>query len=242
LSALELTPENVRELLRVGELEILGRMPWSSNATMLATLSAGDVEFPVIYKPRRGERPLWDFSSGTLCQREVATHDLSVLLGWSLVPPTVLRDGPLGIGMVQLYIDHDPDEHYFTLLDDHTDELRRFAVFDVLANNADRKGGHCLRAKQDSHIWGIDHGLTFHIADKLRTVIWDFAGDAIADDLIATIECARDTMHGPLRTRLEPHLHPAELEALERRIDELLRTAKFPIPDEGYHHVPWPLV
>jgi hypothetical protein len=241
LSALELTPDDIRELLRRGELDILGRMPWSSNATMLATLSAGEVEFPVIYKPRRGERPLWDFESGTLCQREVASHDLSELLGWSIVPPTVLRDGPLGVGMVQLYIDHDPDDHYFTLLEEHAEELRRFAVFDVLANNADRKGGHCLQSRADGHIWGIDHGLTFHDEWKLRTVIWDFAGEpvppALADDVCRVLadDEAVDATLGPL-------LLPDELAAFRRRGADLLRVGSLPPPDPGYHSVPWPMV
>lgn len=241
MSALELTPANIRELLRVGELEILGRMPWSSNATMLATLSAGDVEFPVIYKPRRGERPLWDFSSGTLCQREVASHDLSELLGWSLIPPTVLRDGPLGVGMVQLYIDHDPDDHYFTLLEDHTDELRRFAVFDVLANNADRKGGHCLQSRADRHVWGIDHGLTFHDEWKLRTVIWDFAGEAVPPPLADDV-CRLLTDTDTVDATLGPLLHPEELSAFRDRAEELLRIGTLPNPDPGYHSVPWPMV
>ena len=239
---LELSDADAGEVLARGELEVLGRMPWASNATLLAMASADGVEVQAIYKPRRGERPLWDFPSGTLCQREVATYELSDALGWGLVPPTVLRDGPLGVGMVQRFVDHDPEEHYFTLLEEHAERFRQFAVFDVLANNADRKGGHCLRAKQDSHIWGIDHGLTFHIADKLRTVIWDFAGEPIPQDMIATLECALDEMHGPLRARLEHLLAPAEVDAIEHRAEYLLRFRKFPIPDEGYHHVPWPLV
>jgi hypothetical protein len=238
----ELDPPGASEALRHGEMDLLGRMAWSSNATFLATTTLDGVEMPVVYKPQRGERPLWDFPTGTLCHREVAAWELSDGLGWELVPETVLRDGPHGIGMVQRFIDHDPEEHYFTLLEAHEDVFKRFAVFDVLANNADRKGGHCLRAKRDSHIWGIDHGLTFHIEDKLRTVIWDFAGEVIPADLIATLECALDTLHGPLRTRLEPYLDPAELDALQWRTEHLLAVGKFPIPDEGYHHVPWPLV
>ena len=241
MSALELTPENIRELLRRGDLDILGRMPWSSNATMLATLSADDVEFPVIYKPRRGERPLWDFSTGSLCLREVASHDLSELLGWGVVPPTVLRDGPLGEGMVQLYVDHDPEEHYFTLLEDHADDLRRFAVFDVLANNADRKGGHCLRGKADGHVWGIDHGLTFHEAWKLRTVIWDFAGEAVPPPLADDV-CRLLADTDAVDARLGPLLAPEEMRAFRDRVDELMRIGTLPNPDPGYHSVPWPLV
>jgi uncharacterized repeat protein (TIGR03843 family) len=238
----ELDPSTASETLRHGELDLLGRMAWSSNATFLGTVSLDGVEVPAIYKPQRGERPLWDFPEGTLCRREVAAYELSVGLGWEIVPETVLRDGPHGIGMVQRFIDHDPEEHYFTLLETHEDDFRRFAAFDVLANNADRKGGHCLEAKRDGHIWGIDHGLTFHVADKLRTVIWDFAGDPLPAAVKDTLHCVLDTLHGPLGERLRPLLSPAELDAIEDRTTALLRAGKFPIPDEGYHSVPWPLV
>jgi len=230
------------EALRHGELDLLGRMAWSSNATFLATATLGDLQLPVVYKPERGERPLWDFPHGSLARREVAAYELSVGLGWEIVPETVLRDGPLGAGMVQTFVDHDPDDHYFTLLETHLDEFRRFAAFDVLANNADRKGGHCLQARRDGHIWGIDHGLTFHVADKLRTVIWDFAVDAIPDEIVSTLRCALDVLQGPLGQRLGELLAPAEVEAVEQRTLALLRAGVFPSPDEGYHTVPWPLV
>jgi hypothetical protein len=230
------------EALRRGELDVLGRMAWSSNATFLATASLDGLELPVVYKPERGERPLWDFPHGTLARREVAAYELSVGLGWDLVPETVLRDGPLGEGMVQRFVDHDPDDHYFTLLETHVDDFRRFAAFDVLANNADRKGGHCLQARDDGHIWGIDHGLTFHVSDKLRTVIWDFAGERIPDDIVATLRCVLDLLHGPLGDTLGGLLAPAEVDAVEARTRELLRAGVFPSPDEGYHTVPWPLV
>jgi uncharacterized repeat protein (TIGR03843 family) len=229
------------EALRKGELELLGRMAWSSNATFLVNAALDDVEVPAVYKPQRGERPLWDFPEGTLCNREVAAYELSEALGWSIVPETVLRDGPYGIGMVQRFVDHDPDDHYFTLLEDHTDEFRRFAAFDVLANNADRKGGHCLLAR-DGKVWGIDHGLTFHVSDKLRTVIWDFAGDPVPDGIRSSIECVRDELAGPLGDRLGELLLPAEVRAVGARADALLAAGTFPVPDEGYHSVPWPLV
>ena len=138
-------PDDVaRDLLRRGELELVGRMPWSSNGTFLASLGDERGEMLVIYKPRRGERPLWDFPTGTLCQREVAAFKVSEAFGWDIVPDTVLRDGTLGIGSVQRFVDHDPEEHYFTLLETHADVLRRFGVFDIVINNTDRKGGHCL--------------------------------------------------------------------------------------------------
>ena len=185
---LELSDSAAAEELAAGELEVLGRMHYASNATFLARVRNNGAEMAAVYKPRRGERPLWDFPNGTLCQREVATYELSAALGWGLIPPTVLRDGPLGEGMVQRFVDHDPEEHYFTLLEQHADRFRRFAVFDVLVNNADRKGGHCLRSRPDGAILGIDHGLTFHPAWKLRTVIWDFAGERI-DPVIADDVC-----------------------------------------------------
>jgi hypothetical protein len=238
----ELEPSRASEALRRGDLEIVGRMAWSSNATFLATVGLDGLEIPAVYKPQRGERPLWDFPHGTLCRREVAAYELSDGLGWELVPETVLRDGPYGLGMVQRFVDHDPDEHYFTLLETHLDEFRRFAAFDVLANNADRKGGHCLRARRDGHVWGIDHGLTFHVHDKLRTVIWDFAGEPVPDDIAETLRCGLEALHGPLGERLAPLLAPDEIDAIELRTLDLLRAGTFPVPDEGYHTVPWPLV
>jgi hypothetical protein len=238
----ELDAGRASDALRKGDLELLGRMAWSSNATFLVTATLDDVQVPAVYKPQRGERPLWDFPEGTLCNREVAAYELSEALGWSIVPETVLRDGPYGIGMVQRFVDHDPDDHYFTLLEAHMDDFKRFAAFDVLANNADRKGGHCLLAKADGHIWGIDHGLTFNIADKLRTVIWDFAGERVPDGIVTTLECVIAELDGPLGHRFAELLAPREVEAIGDRARSLLRAGKFPVPDEGYHSVPWPLV
>jgi hypothetical protein len=237
---MNLTDGDAAEVLARGELEVLGRMPWASNATLLAIARADDVVVQAVYKPRRGERPLWDFPSGTLCQREVATYELSEALGWGLVPATVLRDGPVGIGMVQRFVDHDPEEHYFTLLEQHADRFRKFAVFDVLINNADRKGGHCIRSRPDGAIVGIDHGLTFHPAWKLRTVIWDFAGEAVppalADDVCRVLA---DDELGERMARLVSSL---ELEAMQQRARELVRAGRLPDPDPGYHSLPWPLV
>ena len=240
---MELSPaDGSSEALRKGELEMLGRMAWSSNATFLVNAALDGVEVPAIYKPQRGERPLWDFPDGTLCHREVAAYELSEALGWSIVPETVLRDGPYGVGMVQRFVDHDPDDHYFTLLEAHMEAFERFAAFDVLANNADRKGGHCLLGTRDGHVWGIDHGLTFHVADKLRTVIWDFAGDRVPDAICAAVECVRADLDGPFGDRLGELLAPSEVGAVADRAEHLLRAGTFPIPDEGYHSVPWPLV
>jgi hypothetical protein len=239
----ELSSSRASDALRKGELELLGRMAWSSNATFLVNASLDDIEVPAVYKPERGERPLWDFPEGTLCNREVAAYELSEALGWSIVPETVLRDGPHGIGMVQRFIDHDPDDHYFTLLETHIEDFKRFCAFDVLANNADRKGGHCLLANRDGHVWGIDHGLTFNVADKLRTVIWDFAGEPLPEGIVSTLECILTELDGGvIAQRLAELLAPAEVEAVADRTRALLRARRFPIPDEGYHSVPWPLV
>jgi hypothetical protein len=240
---LELSDSDAAEVLARGELEVLGRMPWASNATLLAVARADGVEMQAIYKPRRGERPLWDFPSGTLCQREVATYELSDALGWGLVPPTVLRDGPVGIGMVQRFVDHDPEEHYFTLLADHEDRFRQFAAFDVIVNNADRKGGHCLHDLAADVVLGIDHGLTFHRAWKLRTVIWDFADEPVPGPL--TEDACRvsvEAIDGPLARRLDGMLAPPEVAALSVRAGDLGRERRFPAPEPGYHSVPWPLV
>jgi hypothetical protein len=202
------------------------------------------VEIGAVYKPRRGERPLWDFPDGTLCQREVASYEVSRALGWHIVPVTVMRDdGPLGAGALQRFVDHDPEEHYFTLLEDNADRFRQFAAFDVLLNNTDRKGGHCLRDRASDMIIGIDHGLTFHPAWKLRTVIWDFAGEplppALADDVCRAVAEAEN---GELGQRLATLLSPPELAAFAIRAADLLRDGCFPDPEPGYHSVPWPLV
>ncbi|MGQ0804873.1 MAG: SCO1664 family protein [Actinomycetota bacterium] len=238
---LELSDSAAAEKLAAGELEVLGRMHYASNATFLARVRNNGAEIAAVYKPRRGERPLWDFPNGTLCQREVATYELSAALGWGLIPPTVLRDGPLGEGMVQRFVDHDPEEHYFTLLEEHADRFRRFAVFDVLVNNADRKGGHCLRSLPSGAILGIDHGLTFHPAWKLRTVIWDFAGERI-DPVLADDVCRVAQLDATVVDPLTPLLSPLELEAMQQRAAELVTTGTLPDPEPGYHSVPWPLV
>lgn len=244
LPAVELSPEVRDEVVRHGDLEVLGRMAWSSNATLLVHASLDGAEVRAIYKPIEGERPLWDFPDGTLAGREVAAHELSAFLGWDIVPFTVLRDGPFGPGMVQRFVDHDPDDHYFTLLERHLEEFRTFAVFDILANNTDRKGGHCLEESGTGRVYGIDHGLTFHAHPKLRTVIWDFGGEAIDDDLLAGVARVVDDLDsaGTLARALAPLIAPHEVRALSERARELLEVRTLPIADEGYHSVPWPLV
>ena len=178
------------ELLTRGAVTIRGRMPWASNATFLVEIALDGGTALGVYKPERGERPLWDFPPG-LYKREVAAYHLSEALGWGLVPPTVCRDGPYGEGSVQLFVPADFEQHYFTLREhaEHRDRLERICVFDLLANNADRKGGHCL-AGDDGAIYAIDNGLTFHEEMKLRTVIWDFGGEPIPRALLADVKRA----------------------------------------------------
>jgi hypothetical protein len=237
----ELTPAEVSAALGAAELEVVGRMRYSSNATFLVEASADGTQMHAIYKPRRGERPLWDFPEGTLCHREVAAYELSAALGWGIVPVTILRDGPLGEGALQQFVEHDPDEHYFTLLDGREDRFRQFAVFDVLANNTDRKGGHCLHDAATDEVLGIDHGLTFHPAWKVRTVIWDFAGEPIAPQLRDDVCRVLDELgQGPLRATFEQHLTPVEIEAVEFRGRAVLAQG-MPYPDD-YRSTPWPLV
>jgi uncharacterized repeat protein (TIGR03843 family) len=241
---MELSTEQITEVLARGELSVIGRLRYSSNGAFLIEASADGIEIPAVYKPLRGERPLWDFPDGTLCNREVAAYELSQGLGWGLVPVTVLRDdGPLGVGAIQRFVDHDPEEHYFTLLEDNLDRFRQFAAFDVLANNTDRKGGHCLRDRPNDTILGIDHGLTFHRMWKLRTVIWDFADEpvppAIVDDVCRVVAELDD---GRVGQRLGALLSADELAAVGIRAADLLRDGRFPAPEPGYHSVPWPMV
>jgi uncharacterized repeat protein (TIGR03843 family) len=240
----ELSTEQITEILAEGELSVVGRLRYSSNGAFLVEAEAEGVTVPAVYKPRRGERPLWDFPDGTLCQREVAAYELAQALGWGLVPVTVLRDdGPLGIGAIQRFVDHDPDDHYFTLLPHHVERFQQFAVFDVLANNTDRKGGHCLLDRPNEAVLSIDHGLTFHRMWKLRTVIWDFADQPVPPVLIDDVcRAVAELDEGPLGERLATLLAPDELAAIGMRAADLLRAGRFAAPEPGYHSVPWPMV
>jgi uncharacterized repeat protein (TIGR03843 family) len=235
----DLAPEAVGAVLERGEIEIIGRMPFSSNGTFLSVVRSESDAVAAIYKPQQTERPLWDFPEGTLYRREVASYALSEALGWGIVPPTVVRDeGPLGVGSVQQFFVHDPEEHYFTLLEGREDRFREFAAFDVIANNTDRKGGHCLRVLRDDRVVGIDHGLTFNAEWKLRTVIWDFAGESIPDRLRADLE----RIAGELPSVLGAHLSALEVEATALRLGEFLAGGRFLVPTDDYRSYPWPLV
>jgi uncharacterized repeat protein (TIGR03843 family) len=229
--------------LSSGTIELKGQFVWGSNYTFLVQVTQGDETRSAVYKPARGERPLWDFPEGTLAQREVAAYVVSRALGWDLVPPTVLRpDGPAGAGSLQLFVDADPERHYFTFTEAEKQRLRPVAVFDLLINNADRKGGHVLLGESE-HLWLIDHGVCFHAEDKLRTVIWDFVGEPIPRELLAALRRLRQALldDGALRTELGGLLAAEEVEALQARTDRLLRLKRFPPPgaDRPY---PWPLV
>lgn len=232
-------PADWRELLRAGELDVLGRMPWSSNATFLVNVVLDDVETRGIYKPGQGERPLWDFPED-IYRREVAAYELAVGLGLAIVPETIVRtEGPYGPGSLQRFIEADYNEHYFTLFDDGSNDaaLREIAAFDVIANNADRKGGHLLKG-EDGHIWGIDHGLCFHVESKLRTVMWDYAGEPIPD--VVTEWLARLRLDGA--DYLASLIDGEEIEAVLRRAERLVSRGIFPDPGDGRRSHPWPLV
>lgn len=235
------------DLLGKGKLALDALMPWSSNYTFLGAVSdaSGD-SLRIIYKPIRGERPLWDFPRGSLARREVAAYVVCRCLGWNFVPPTVLRGGPHGRGSVQLFVECDQDAHFFTFREDPAfrHSLQALALFDIITNNADRKGGHCLRAG-NSCIVAIDQGLCFHVEPKLRTVIWDFAGEPIPHDLSGDLRKLKATLQPPENAtlaQLRALLYDGEVDAVGRRIDDLLYAGHFPLPPEDRRAYPWPLV
>jgi len=227
-------------LLRDGVItDAHGLLPWGSNFTYLMRLSIDGHDEKAIYKPRHGERPLWDFPDGSLCRRELAAFEVSEALGWHIVPPTVLRDGPHGLGMVQSYIDHDPNQHYFTFGDGFKAQLRRIALFDHLINNADRKGGHCL-LDGAGRIWAIDHGISFHAQPKLRTVIWEFAGEEISSELLLDLKRFVENMNSWLETSVVRQLlDESETEALHERVAALMLRSHYPEPGSNRQY-PWP--
>jgi len=226
-------------LLLTGEVTILGQMPWSSNATYLVELCVDDLNGRAIYKPRQGERPLRDFPEG-LFRREVAAYELSYATGLEIIPETVERDdAPLGPGSLQRFIDADFAAHYFTLMEagGHELAMRLIAGFDLLANNADRKGGHLL-IDRGGRIWGIDNGLCFHIYNKLRTVMWDFAGEELP---IPILQACEFIVREPLSCLVDL-LDGVEVEALVERARFYLGRPQYPHPDDDYRAYPWPLV
>ena len=225
------------------DMELVGILQGASNYTFLARLAPhppGGLN--VVYKPARGESPLWDFPAGTLYQREVAAYELSKILGWPPIPPTVVRpQAPHGVGAVQLFVSAD-GRHYLSERETQRDTWLRVALFDIITNNADRKSGHCL-FDAAGHIWVIDHGLTFHSDPKLRTVIWDFSGEPMPGDLCGDVERTLSWLEGGRpRAALEKLLSPQELRTLKHRLRAVLEPRwRFPEPTSPWS-VPWPLV
>jgi uncharacterized repeat protein (TIGR03843 family) len=252
-------------LLNHGRIELTGRIIEASNATLLGTVHQDGVSAECVYKPIMGERPLWDFPDGTLAGREVASWLVSEATGWSLVPPTVLRSGPLGPGMVQLWIDtaaqpglvdvvaldavpngwrtvlraHDRYGDPALLVHADTEGMRRLAVLDVLLNNADRKGGHVL-AGSGGAVYGVDHGICLHREDKLRTVLWGFLGQPLPVATLEVLRRVRSSLNDSLGASLAEHLTRAEVRALRERIDRLLAIGTFPEPNGNWPAIPWP--
>jgi uncharacterized repeat protein (TIGR03843 family) len=252
-------------LLRNGDISVEGRLVDASNATLFCQICHDGVDATCVYKPVAGERGLWDFPDGTLAGREVASHLVSEATGWGVVPPTVLREGPFGPGMVQLWVETDPDVELVDVVAPNAlptgwlrvfdalgsggqpvvlahaddDRLRRMAVLDVVLNNADRKGGHVLPLP-DGTVHGVDHGVTFHVETKLRTVLWGWAGEPLRDTELEVLQQLASQLDGELGTALDSLLTRAEVRATQRRIDRLITDAHLPFPDEGWPAIPWP--
>jgi len=220
-----------------------GLVPWGSNYTFLVTLRHENGKADAIYKPGRGERPLWDFPPGSLCSRERCAYIVSQILGWPGVPPTILRDGPHGWGSVQYFVDHDPQEHYLTIQGQFDDQARLIALFDSIINNGDRKSGHVL-IDEKGQLWAIDHGISFHSELKLRSVIWEFAGEKLSEEISSDLVAFHSWLCygiGEAYEELNNLLSQQEISALERRVKGLIDDSVFPFPGPGRHY-PWPLV
>jgi hypothetical protein len=229
------------EALREGDLEVLGRLPGSSNQALVVLVHHAGLAEPIhaVYKATVAERPLFDFPIGTLARREVAAFLVSEATGWGLVPPTVLRDGPYGVGMVQQWIHGDPSVDLVALVVEDDPRLRRMAVFDAIVNNTDRKGGH-LVPMPDGHVYGVDHGVTFSIEPKLRTVLWGWVGTPFEAGELAGLEQVQAGLRAGLGAALRELLDPAEVTATRRRVASLLRFRRFPRPNPDWPSIPWP--
>ena len=236
---------NVLSALQQGKLQLEGQFIYGSNYTFMALCQYGEHTLSTVYKPLRGERPLWDFPNQTLARREVAAFLFSEGLRWNLVPPTVFRikAAPMGPGSLQLFIEHDPDLHYFNFNKEQRKHLKKVMLFDLLINNADRKAGHLL-ISPEGQLFLIDHGLSFHVEDKLRTVVWDHAGEPIPPHLCQDIRKVIPELSpgADLYKALQPHLLPAEIAALQNRAQRLINDGKYPLPPEDRRAYPWPLV
>jgi uncharacterized repeat protein (TIGR03843 family) len=226
-------------LLRDGTLDVEGRLYDASNATLFCTVTLDGVSASCVHKPVAGERPLWDFPDGTLAAREVAAYLVSEALGWDIVPPTVMRDGPFGVGMCQLWIDIDETVDIAALARSDHPQLRRMAVYDAVINNADRKGGHLLPTS-DGHVYGVDHGVCFSTDDKLRTILWRWRGKRLTDEAIDGLSGLRAQLEGDLGAALRELLDLEEVGATVLRVDKLLATGRHPLPGDDWPPVPWP--
>ncbi len=238
-------PATTLDVLREGEIELVGRLMGSSNHAMLCRVSrpCPPPEEPIVleavYKPTAGERPLDDFPDETLSHREVAAYLASEAIGWGIVPPTIRRDGPFGDGSLQLWIEVDPTVDVVAMVVESDPRLRRIAVFDAALNNTDRKGGHLLPTS-DGHIYGVDHGVTFSMEPKLRTVLWGWRGQALAPDELDGLARLGSALRGELARDLVGLLSRGEIAATRRRVDALLETRRFPLPRPDWPAIPWP--
>jgi hypothetical protein len=228
-----------RVLLTEGEIDLEGRMLDASNVTLFGGIRTATLFGECVYKPVAGERPLWDFPDGTLAGREVSAYLVSEALGWRVVPPTVLRDGPFGTGMLQLWIDGDDSVDLPTYVRRDLPALRRMAVFDAVVNNADRKGGHIIPTA-DGHVYGVDHGVCFSVDPKLRTLLWRWAGNPLPAEAVTALERLTDDLLGDLGDRLHEHLTRREVRRTQQRVAELLRTGRHPEPSGDWPALPWP--
>jgi len=234
-----LRTEDALTLLAEGSLDVVGRLVDASNATLYCEVERAGVRRTCVYKPVSGERPLWDFPDGTLAAREVAAFVVSEATGWDLVPPTLMREGPFGPGMCQLWVDVDEAVDLARLArSDHAD-LRRMAVLDVVLNNADRKGGHLLPT-DDGRVFGVDHGLCFAVPGKLRTLLWQWRGEPLAEEALLVLEELRDGLEADVGDLLGRLLAEGEVRAARRRIERLLRTGVHPEPSGDWPAIPWP--
>ena len=228
--------EIISQALQNGDLELKGQFMLGSNYTFLVEITHEEKTFPAVYKPSKGEQPLWDFPENSLAQREVAAYLVSEALGFHFVPFTALREeGPYGAGSIQQFIEYDPDYHYFSFSDDDKQLLKPVVLFDLLVNNADRKGGHVFFEKDTHKLFAIDHGICFHEDEKLRTVLWDFGGQKIPDELLARL-----TLRPSLLADLEPYLSSREISALRARADSILQRRVFPRQPRDRRAMPWP--
>jgi hypothetical protein len=232
-------PAEVRTLLTEGELDLEGRLLDASNVTLIGAIRTGTLAATCVYKPVAGERPLWDFPDGTLAGREVSAHLVSEAMGWGIVPPTLLREGPFGPGMVQLWMDADPEVELTEFIRRDLPQLRRMAVFDAVVNNADRKGGHII-PMPDGHVYGVDHGICFSVEPKLRTLLWRWAGRPLPADAVAVLEELAEDLRGDLGEQLHEHLTRREVRRTQQRVDELLSTGRHPQPSGDWPALPWP--